>query len=265
MTKAEQLKILDEFSFATSRLTTKMIPIIQKSYDDINLIDLLMNLPIKFELNEVDPDSLPKKKDGSQVTLKEVALGGYITRDSEAGNPDRLVVFLTFTKSTEKSWEDYFKELVDDTYYHNTLAFIYMHEAMHILLRHYDFYLSSTFMNIIDGIRNDLGDREKNELLNHAFDYYINGYLLEQANTSSIIHGFSNDNSGFIGLYDANLSPAILQQSEIVQKLAKEAKVTQTSILDPEGNEIGHVTEIDLNGNISRTITMDGGQGDITQ
>ncbi len=265
MTNIEQSKLLDEFSFATSRLTTKMIPIIQKTYQDINLIDLLMNLPVKFELDEIDPDNLPEKKDGSRLTLKEVALGGYITRDTEAGNPDRLIVFLTFTKSTKVSWDDYFKELVNDQFYHNTLAFIYMHEAMHILLRHYDFYLNSTYENIIKGIRNDLSEDHMHKLMNHAFDYYNNGYLLEQASQGSVIHNFIQPNSDFMYLYDPNLSPKILQQSEIVQKLAKDAEIKSEPIKNAAGEEIGEFTQITINGNTSTSISMNGGNADIIQ
>ncbi len=265
MTNLEQQKIIDESSTYTSRLTTKMIPIIQKTYEDINLIDLLMNLPVKFELHEVNEDNLPEKKDGTRVTLKEIALGGYINRDTEAGNPDRLVVFLTFTKSTTVSWDDFFKELVLDTHYHNALAFTYVHEAMHILLRHYDYYLNSTFENIIKNIRLDLSDTAIHELLNHAFDYYINGYLIEQASSGSIISSFKNENSKCPYLYDPNLSPKILQQSEIVEKLAKEAKVDTQQIMDSEGNQIGEITEITINGNTSTSISMNNPAGDITQ
>ncbi len=265
MTKIEQRKIIDEHSASMSRLTTKMIPIIQKTYQDINLIDLLMALPIKFEINEIDPANLPVKKDGTTLTLKEVALGGYITRDTDAGNPDRLVVFLTFTKSIEKSWDDFFKELVNDSYYHHTLAFVYTHEAMHILLRHYDFYLNSTYENVIKGIRNDLDEDSIHGLLNHGFDYFINGYLIEQAIQGSTINNFKNENSNFIYLYDANLSPKILQQSEIIQKLAKEAEIKKTLLMDQNGNEIGSMTEITINGNTSTSIDMNNGVGNISQ
>ncbi len=265
MTRREQYQLIEEHSSSMSRLTTKMIPIIQKTYQDVNLIDLLMNLPVKFELDEINPDDLPTKKDGSKVTTKEIALGGYITRDSEAGNPDRLVVFLTFTKSTEVSWDDFFKELVVDPYYHNTLAFIYMHEAMHILLRHYDFYLNSTYEKIIEGIRNDLDKGQIHKLLNHAFDYYNNGYLLEQARDGSLISDFKKESSDFIGLYDPNLSPNILQQSEIVVKLAKEAKVETQKIVNAAGDEIGEITDITINGNTSTVININGGNAEITQ
>ncbi len=265
MTKIEQQKILDDCSAYTSRLTTKMIPIIQKTYQDINLIDLLMALPVKFELNEVDPNNLPDKKDGTKVTLKEVALGGYITRDSAAGNPDRLVVFLTFTKSIEKSWDHFFKELVDDKYYHHTLAFIYLHEAMHVLLRHYDYYLSSTYEKIVKGIRNDLDDNQIHDLLNHGFDYYNNGYLIEQAVSGSFISNFKEESSDCPYLYDPNLSPNILQQSEIIQKLTKDAKINKQDILNSEGDTIGSITEITIHGNTSTSISINGGNQGIVQ
>ena len=265
MTSIEQLKLIGEHSSSLSRLTTKMIPIIQKTYTDINLIDLLMALPIKFELNEVNEADLPEKKDGTKITLKEVALGGYITRDQAAGNPDRLVVFLTFTKSINESWDNFFRKLVDDSYYPNTLAFIYMHEAMHILLRHYDFYLNSTYENIVKNIRNDLTEDLIHKLLNHGFDYYINGYLMENANRGSQIHDFTLENSNCPYLYDANLSPNILQQSEIVQKLAKEAEINSQDIKDQDGNIIGQMTEITINGNTSSSISINGGQGEVVQ
>ncbi len=265
MNNSEQRKILDEYSWATSRLITKTIPIIKKTYRDVNLIDLLMNLPVKMELDEVNPEDLPEKKDGGKVSLKDIALGGYITRDTVAGNPDRLVVFLTFTKSTEETWEDFFNKLISDSYYSNTIAFIYMHEAMHILLRHYDFYLNSTYENIIKGIRNDLDKNHMHKLLNHGFDYYINGYLIEQATPGSIINNFKNEDDGFPGLYDANLSPKVLQQSEIIVKLVKEAEVNTQEIKNGSGETIGEFTEITINGNTSSSLSMNGGNEGIVQ
>ena len=265
MTNIDGKKILEDHSTSTGRLITKMIPIIQKTYQDIKLIDLLMNLPVKFKLLEVDPKNLPEKKNGTRVTLKEVALGGYITRDTDAGNPDRLVVFLTLTKSTEKTWDAFFQELVNDGYYHNTLAFVYLHEAMHILLRHYDYYLNATYEKIIENIRKDIDENMKHTIMNHGFDYYINGYLIEQAQQGSNIHNFANVDSSFIGLYDINLSPSILQQSEIIRKLAKEAKIEVQDINGVNDKRIGKMTEITINGNTTTTITIDNCAGNIAQ
>jgi hypothetical protein len=262
--KVNQQKIQDEFSWANSRLTTQMIPIIQKTYQDINLIDLLMNLPVKFKFDEVDVSKIPPTKNGKTVTEKDVALGGYITRDSEAGNPDRLVVFLTFTKDVNNTWENFFNTLVDDPHYANKLAFIYLHESLHILFRHYDFYLNATFEKIVTAIRHDLDQKAIAELLNHAFDYYINSYLIEQADPNSRIAEF-REREKFNGLYDPNLSASVLQQSEIVEKLAREATVNQEKIQNLNGDTVGTITEITINGDTSTHISIDGGADRITQ
>ncbi len=265
MTKIDKQKVLEDYSWAMARLTSKLIPIIKASYKDINLLDLLMNLPVKFEVDEINPNDLPLKKDGSQVKPEDVSIGGYITRDSEAGNPDRLVVFLTFTKSTEQNWDQYFNKLLSDNAFQHSIAFVYMHEAMHLLLRHYDFYLNNMYSDIVKRIRPEMDEKSTDTLLNHAFDYYINGYLIEQAEPHTTIASYKEEANDFTGLYDSNLSPHILQQQEIVEKLAKEAEFKKQSITNSDGDTIGEITEITINGNTDTSITINSGACKITQ
>jgi len=265
LTKTDREKILNDFSYATSRLTTKMIPIIKQTFENVELVDLLMALPVKFDIKEIDLSKVPPKKDGSAVTAKDIAIGGYILRDTENGNPDRLVVFLNFTKDINQSWEEFFDMLLKDTYYINTLAFIYLHEALHILMRHYDFYLNVTYLSIIDEIRSDLPEKAKNELLSHAFDYWINAYLIEHAYSGSIIARFADQSSNFTGLYDPNLSPKVTTQQEIVQKLAQDAKIEHQYIMDINDEVIGTITTVTINGQTTTSITMNGDHANIRQ
>jgi predicted metal-dependent peptidase len=265
LTKIEREKILNDYSHVTSRLTTKMIPIIKQTFEDIELIDLLMALPVKFDINEVDISKLSSKKDGDPVTAKDVALGGYILRDAENGNPDRLVVFLTFTKDIHQGWEEFFEMLLKDDSYASALAFIYLHEALHILMRHYDYYLNLSYLNIIDEFRSDLPEVSKNQILNHAFDYWINAYLIEHAYSGSAISRYQDTNSNFTGLYNPNLSPKVTTQQEIVQKLAEEAEIKDEAITDPSGNVIGTMTTVTIDGETSVFVDMNGGHDNIRQ
>lgn len=262
MTKIEEAKIINDYSYATSRLVTRMIPIIKKTYEGIELVDLLMALPIKFVLKEVDYSQI-KMKDGNQATMKDMALGGYIERDRETGNENRLIIFFVLTKDTNMEWKEFFDTLQADQIYSHKMAFIYLHEAMHILLRHYDFYLNETYFQIIRNLRTDLDMDSMSEILNHAFDYWINGYLLEEAKSHSIIHKWQED--GFTGLYDVNLTPKLLTQAEIVQKLTSEAEIKKEEILDSEGNRFGDVTTITINGNSSTTVSLDSQHTTLTE
>ncbi len=255
MTRIEKRELNEKFAALSSRLVTKMVPIIKKTYEDISLVDLLMNLPISFDFKEVDLESMPEGKNGP-ITQKDIAIGGYITRDTERGNPDRLIVFLVFTKDIKISWDAYFEMLISDIHYHNDIAFTYIHEAMHILLRHFDYYLNKNFERIIQDIRPELDENSRIEILNHAFDYWINAYLLEEAASGSLFRRWGERPEDFPYLYDPNLSPKRLQQHEIVEKLARDAKITQTDLNDASGNTWGHLTEITINGNTSSQITL---------
>jgi len=260
MTTLDEQKISDEFSWAVSRLISKSIRIISESYQDIAMVDLLMALPVKPIFKELDLSKI-KKKDDTPATMEETALGGYITRDDESGNPNRLVVHLVFSKDINMSWEDFFNTLVHakGVVYQNLVSFVYLHEAMHILMRHYDYYLNRSYLDIIDEFRPDMEENQKNELLNHAFDYWINAYLIEQAKTNSKISQFKTD-SNFPGLYDANLSPNHneMTQQDIVIKLAKEAQIDKIDICDADGNSWGSSTTITINGNSSTTVSLNG-------
>ncbi len=258
MTSIEEEKILDEYSWAVSRLVSKSVRIISESYSEIAMIDLLMALPVRPKFKEIDLSKM-KKKDGSPITMEETAIGGFITRDTEQGNPNRLIVHLIFSKDINTTWEDFFNTLVhaQGSVYQNMVSFTYLHEAMHILMRHFDFYLNRSYYSILDEFRPEFNDDQKASLLNHAFDYWINAYLIEQANTSSGIAKFASDPK-FSGLYDPNLSPKHLEQQEIVIKLAKEAKLETSDLLDSEGNSWGTATTITINGNSSTTISPDG-------
>jgi len=265
MSPQEQAKILNDYAHITSRLTTKMIPKAKLTFDGIDVIDLIMSLPIKYKLEEVNVAEIPPKKDGSPVTEQDVAIGGYITRDTENGNPDRLIVFLIFTKDINTTWGTFFNNLLSDQFYQNMLLFAYMHEALHILLRHYDFYLNAAYTRIINSIKPELAQSTKDEILNHAFDYWINAYLIEEARHGSVINSFSEKDSGFMGLYDANLSPIVKTQQEIVEVLTKNMTSQTQDILNTSGEKIGEITETTINGNTSTSIRINGSQSDITQ
>ncbi len=251
MNRLEEKKILDQHASTTSRLMTKTLPIIKKTYGDIQLIDLLMGLPITFELKEVDVSKIPAKQSG-KVTIKDLAIGGYIMRDTERGNPDRMVVFITFTKDTNQTWDEYFNMLLNDPYFHNSIAFTYIHEAMHILMRHYDFYMNSNFERIITDIRDDL---DTSKLLNYAYDYWNNAYLLEQAQSGTKFNDWSRNQEDFPYLYDPNLSPKNMTLVEVIVKLTKEADIKKSEVLDTDGNHIGDFTEITINGNVSSSFS----------
>ena len=258
MTQGEQKKIENDFGWAISKLISKSIRVISETYDDIVLIDLLMALPVRPMFEEIDLSKM-QKADGTQLTQQDTAIGGYITRDTEQGNPNRMIVHLVFSKDINVTWDDFFAELIStrSKAYQAMVSFVYLHEAMHILMRHYDYYLNRNYYDIIDEFRSELPESEKDELLNHAFDYWINGYLIEQAKDRSTIREFEN-NSNFSGLYDKNLSPGVLEQQEIVIKLAKEAKIEKRELLDNNGNMWGTATTITINGNSSTTINVDG-------
>jgi hypothetical protein len=130
---------------------------------------------------------------------------------------------------------------------------------MHILFRHYDYYLNETYNNIVSNIREDINEKTRSLILNYAFDYYINSYLIEQAVSGSKIASFANIDSDFIGLYDPNLSSKKMQQPEIVEKLTKDMKHNTEEIKSTSGEVIGEINEIDINGNISVSVNIDGG------
>jgi predicted metal-dependent peptidase len=253
MTDIKKKELLNEYSWATSRLITKTLPIISKTHPGIDLIDLLMGLPITFELNEFDPESIPEG-----VDPKTLAIGGYIKRDTERGNPDRLIVFITLSKVKDITWDTFFESMINDQYYHNTIAFIYMHEAMHILLRHYDFYLNQSYDRIITDMRSDMDEKSRMDLLNMAFDFWINAYLLEQAASGTVFDRWQNDPDTFTGLYDVNLSPQHMTMQEVVVKLVEEAKVSKTEISDTDGNVMGQLTSVTIHGNTTNTFSPNG-------
>ena len=252
----EQEKLRNDYGWATSKLATKMIPTIRNAYGSVELVDLLMALPLKFEFSEIDKSTLP-----DDVSPEDAAFGGYITRDTERGNPDRLVVHIILTKEKEQTWEDFFKMIFDvnPQKYIALASVVYLHEALHILMRHYDFYQHQNNLGIIKNIRNDMSEEEMAQLLNHAHDYWINAYLLEQAASNTRIARFKdNDVAEFTGLYDPNLAPGKMEQQEIIVKLAKEADVKKTELFDAEGNLWGTMTEITINGRTSRTLSVNG-------
>ena len=258
MNLKDQRELEDKFGWAISKLISKSIRTISETYEDMSLIDLLMALPVRPTFEEIDLSKM-QKPDGTQLTMKETAIGGFITRDTEQGNPNRMIVHFKFSKDINMSWDDFFAELVSrrTSSYQGMVSFVYLHEAMHVLMRHYDFYLNRNYYEIIEQFRSDFSEEQKDELLNHAFDYWINGYLIEQAKSGSIISSFGSAND-FAGLYDRNLSPGALEQQEIVIKLAKEAKIDRQNLCDSSGNSWGTVTTITINGNSSTTVTLDG-------
>lgn len=261
ITTAGADKLADEYSWAVSRLISKSVRIIAESYDNIAMIDLLMALPVRPIFKEVDLSQM-KKKDGTAATMEETAISGFITRDNERGNPNRLIVHLTFTKDVNMPWDTFFETLVhtQGVKYQNQVAFVYLHEAMHIMMRHFDFYLNRSYYTILDQYRPEFSENEKDELLNHAFDYWINAYLLEQARTDKPM-GKYKDDPKMPWLYDKNLSPNHMSQQEIVIKLAKEAQLDRVEFTDTNGDVWGHSTSITINGNTSTTITLEGNHG----
>ena len=258
VTFLDQNKILDEYSWAISRLISKSVKIISTSYDNMQMIDLLMALPVKPIFKEIDLSKMTKV-DGTPVTMEDTAIGGFITRDTDEGNPNRLIVHLTFSKDINMTWEDFFSKLmhVQGAHFQNMVSFVYLHEAMHIMMRHFDYYPNHSYYDTVRKYKPEFSDEEVDELINHGFDYWINAYLIEKSNQQSVIHRFKSDNN-FSGLYDANLSPERLSQQEIIAKLASEAKIEKKELLDANGNRWGTSTTITINGNSSTTINLDG-------
>lgn len=252
ITPKEVSELQLEFGSQISRLITKMIPAIKATYADIFLIDLLMALPIKFEFTEFDISAFKPNDAGQLPTLESRAVSGYITRDTDNGNPDRLVVFLDFHKDISMTWKEYFDWVVNTPNVISQAAFTYLHEALHILNRHYDYYLNQKYESIIQSVRTDLNQDERDELLNHAFDYWMNAYLIEKASYGSVIGQFKNG-VNFSALYDPSLSPELMTQQEIVRKLAKEAEIKREEICF-ENQCIGHQVSITINGRTSSTF-----------
>ena len=250
MTKDEEAQILSEYEWATSRLASKMIPALKKTYNGMELVDLIMALPIKFHLSEMDADAITPG-----VPWINVMYQGYIARNGQEGVPDQLVVNLVLTKKTEMSWEKFFKGMFDGNEHASYAAFIYLHEAMHLLLKHHDYYLNDGYESIIDNYRPELSKEHTHELLNHAYDYWINGYMIDTAEDSSVIHSFKND-ANFGSLYDTTINPEHMSQQEIVVKLVKEAKIEKEDLCDSDGNSWGTSTTITINGNSSTTINI---------
>lgn len=250
ITGKEKQKLTETYGTEISRIVTKIIPVINDTYRDISLIDLLMSLPIKFDFAEYDLSQLkPSPRLGRPLTEKDLAIGGYIQRDTEAGNPNRLIVFFRFAKDINTSWDDFFNSILRDPAMIAEAAFVYLHEALHILNRHYDFYLNVKYEALIDQVKPGMSSEEKHELLNHAFDYWQNGFLIEKAQHGSRIYNMRNP-GGTACLYDPNLSPDKLQQQEIVQKLAKEAQIEKEHFPG-----LGTLTSITINGNTSTTFS----------
>ena len=255
----EKEKLKNDFGSEISRIVTKMIPAIKNTYEDIALIDLLMALPIKFDFAEIDLSLIQPLPSGVVPKPEAFAIGGYITRDTESGNPDRLTVFFTFTKDKNMSWNEYFDWAINSREIIANAAFTYLHEALHILNRHYDFYLNRTYEAIIQEVRPDIESTEMHDLLNYAFDYWINAFLIENAANNSIISHYKDSNN-FASLYDPELSPAKLTQQEIVRKLALEAEICKNDIPG-----VGHQVTIQINGNSSSTLYVNGSHAPATQ
>lgn len=255
-TRLDQEKIESEFSWAISKLVSKSIRVITESFEDMRLIDLLMALPIKPEFKEVDLSKM-HNADGTPIQPDEIAIGGYTTRDTLSGNPNRLCVFFVFTKDVNVTWGEFFERMVHvrETKLQASLTFVYLHEAMHILMRHYDYYLNIMYLDIIDQYRPEMADVDKYRLLNYGFDYWINGYLLEQAKSNSTIGRMKNA-PDFPWLYDPNLSPSSLEIQEIVIRLAKEAKISTVDLRDINGDLWGTSTSITINGITTTTVDL---------
>lgn len=253
-----QQQLSDEYSWAISRLMSKSIRIIRDTYENVAMIDLLMALPVRPEFKEIDLSKM-LKKDGTPLTQRETAVGGYITRDREAGDDNKLIVHLIFSKDINQSWDDFFNSLIHVTgdSYQGTVAFTYLHEAMHILMRHFDWYLNNTYQSIVQNIRPELDMDSVDSILNHGFDYWINAYLIEEATGGTTISRYQSD-PDFPYLYDNNLSPRNLSQQEIIVKLAKDAKIEKNDLMDSEGNIWGTVTEITINGHTSVSVDLHG-------
>jgi predicted metal-dependent peptidase len=219
-----------------------------------------MALPIKPSFEEIDLSTMKDQND-NQLTMEQTAIGGFITRDTDRGNPNRMIVHLIFSKDKELTWDKFFDKLIhtNGSHFHNMTAFVYMHEAMHILMRHFDYYLNQSYYSLVSGVRPEYNEDQISNILNHAFDYWINAYLLEKASSNSVIHSFKNHPEKFSGLYDPNLSPKIgLTQQEIVIKLAKESEIETKQLMDANGNHWGETTTITINGNSSTTVSVDG-------
>jgi len=266
MTQREMQPLLEKYGWAVSKLITRSMGIVSKSYNQMVMMDLLMALPVKPQLKEIDISKMTLP-DGSPVIFENIAVGGYITRDRDANMPNRLTVHLVFTKDINMTWDEYFNKMTayGEDYLQNEVAFTYLHEAMHILMRHYDFYINQTYFQIIQEFRPEFTKEQMGELLNHAFDYWINGYLIEQSNTNTIMNSLGN-NPKFLSLYDPNLSPGQLEQAEIVVKLAKEADIQTEEIRDSDNNLWGTITTININGHSNTTFNILGpaNMGDIS-
>jgi len=250
MTTKEEKKIQEDYSWAVSKIATKMIPSIKDAFASIGFIDMLMALPIVFKFKE-----LARTEVKADITEADIAVGGYIIRDTERGNPDRLVVHLVLTKFDDKSWDEYFNMLFDrnDDVGITEAAFTYLHEALHLMMRHYDYYLNQSYTTMVQDIRPDMDEGEISELLNHGYDYWINGYLLDVAREGSGISAIKDKGHN---LYDSNLAPSVLSQQEIILKLAKEAKISKETISDGAGNPWGSISTLSINGQSSQTINI---------
>lgn len=265
----EEKELLNQFSSEIGRMITKIDPIVKSWYpQDLHFINLLMTLQIRVKFDEFDYEQIEKslvEKHGispQDSSPKDYKVGGYITRDTEKGNPDRMVVHIILSKENTQTWQEYFIEALDpyDKTILNEVAFTYLHEAMHLLMRHYDWYMGLTYEKVITGINPDLNHNDTHELLNHGYDYWINSFLINKSVSGSFPKKMGSRKHIPI-LYDYQLSAvgsghptqaiaASKTQQEIIEILAKDAKKTTTEM------PFGKIVTLEMNGRKSTTIII---------
>jgi len=262
MISEDQYKLIKKYSAMTSRLMVKSVPIMKSAYSsNPDLLELLMLMPVKFEFHETSNAELAQMQEAFEKNPKHISqnknfdyddfrIGGFIKAETDKNKSNELVVNITLSKKEDESWDDFFKIALYSQKVTAQVAFIYLHETLHIMNRHYDFYLNIKYKKVIKRVRPDIPEKAMHQILNYAFDYYINGYLIEQARQG---HMFSLYNENFNGLYDKNLSPNKLSQVEILESILKDAEIECTKI-----DGLGTMTKITVMGNTSTLLELEG-------
>jgi len=256
-----QYQLNKEFSAVTSRLMVKSVPIMKSAYSsNPDLLELLMLIPVKFEFHEISNAELTKMQEAFEKVQEaslnkkfdydDFRIGGFIKMETDEKKSNDLVVNITLSKKEDETWDDFFKIALYNQKVTAQVAFIYLHETLHIMNRHYDFYLNNKYKKVIKRVRPDIPEKVMHQILNHAFDYYINGYLIEQAQQG---HVFSTYSGNFNGLYDKNLSPNRLSQVEILESILKDAKIECTKI-----DGLGEMIKVAIMGNTSTLLELEG-------
>lgn len=184
--------------YEVARIVSRAMKLLEKEYGNkeksgiLRLQDFFLALPFQIVIN-IDNEVLTEEEKESYPSVFHY-LRGHTKMVKDNYNNSYLKVYIDIfvpnnIKTVEEGIEWVQKNIINNKDLKGEYAFllVYLHEVLHILLKHLLPLVNAKFNAVIDKHLNGkkIPPELRHEIINIAEDFYINSILLENANNNS--------------------------------------------------------------------------------